>query len=124
MRSTGFAAAAEAHDLEALIATLDPDCVFRSPAVFKPYHGAPAIREVLGVVMQTFEDFRYVDQIEQDDRAVLVFMTRVGGREVHGIDMLRFGADGRITELTVMVRPLSAAIALAQAVGARLAAPA
>ena len=38
------------------------------------------------------------------------FETRVGDRIVHGIDMLRFGPDGKVAEFTVMVRPLSAAV--------------
>jgi len=52
---------------------------------------------------------------------VLHFRTRVGDRDVEGIDMLRFDADGLIEDFTVMVRPLSAAMALRDAVGAQLA---
>ncbi len=39
------------------------------------------------------------------------FTARVGDRELQGVDILR-GSDGVLTELTVMVRPLSAATAL------------
>jgi hypothetical protein len=46
----------------------------------------------------------------------------VGDKQVQGIDLLRHDDDGRVVEITVMVRPLSAAIALAEAVGPRLAA--
>jgi hypothetical protein len=41
---------------------------------------------------------------------------------VEGLDLIRFDADGRIAELTVMVRPMSAVVALAEAVGPKLAA--
>jgi hypothetical protein len=44
----------------------------------------------------------------------------VGDRELDGVDILRFGEDGLVRELTVMVRPLSAAIALAEVMQARL----
>ena len=37
---------------------------------------------------------------------MLEFVARVGDREVQGIDLLRT-ADGLVTELTVMIRPLS-----------------
>jgi hypothetical protein len=45
----------------------------------------------------------------------------VGNRELEGSDFLHVGDRGLIDELTVMVRPLSAALALAEAMKARLA---
>lgn len=120
--ATAFRAAAESKDLDAMMATLADDVVFRSPVVFKPAIGRDAVRRLFGVLLETFEDFHYVDEITDGDRTVLVFNTRVGDRVVEGIDMLRHGPDGLVGEFTVMVRPLSAAIRLAETVGARLAA--
>ncbi len=91
------------------------DVVFRSPVVFKPYEGRDAIEVLLGAVVQVFEDFRYIDQVETGDTAVLMFEARVGDRELQGVDILRFDDDGRIAELTVMVRPMSGVHALAEA---------
>lgn len=48
--------------------------------------------------------------------AVLVFRATVGGKEIHGIDLLHFEEGGRIKEFTVMVRPRSAVEALGEAV--------
>jgi hypothetical protein len=64
-----------------------------------------------------------VDEIGGPDTAshVLVFRTRVGDREIDGIDLLHTGADGLVDELTVMVRPLSGTLALAEVMRARLA---
>jgi hypothetical protein len=45
----------------------------------------------------------------------LLFRARVGDRELHGCDLLHTGQDGLIDELTVMVRPRSAMLALAEA---------
>ena len=69
---------------------------------------------LLGAIVQVFEDFRYTAQVETGDAAVLVFEARVGDREVEGVDILRFGDDGRIVEMTVMVRPMSGMHALAE----------
>ena len=44
----------------------------------------------------------------------------MGDRELHGCDFLHIGEDGLIDEFTVMVRPLSAAVALAQAIEAEV----
>jgi hypothetical protein len=50
----------------------------------------------------------------------LVFRARVGDRELQGCDFLHIGHDGLIDELTVMVRPRSAALALAVAMNAEV----
>ncbi len=120
MKSDAFRRAAESKDFSKLEELFSPDVVFRSPAVFKPYSGLDALRVLLGTVAETFEDFRYVDQVETGDTAILVFEARVGERRLDGVDILRFGEDGLIAELMVMIRPLSGLNALAEEMGRRL----
>jgi SnoaL-like domain len=120
LRSDRFRAAAEAKDFSAIDELFTEDATFRSPVVFKPYEGREAIEMLLGAVVQVFEDFRYTDQVETADAAALAFSARVGDRELDGIDFLQFDPDGRITELTVYVRPLSGVNALAQAMRRKL----
>jgi hypothetical protein len=67
--------------------------------------------------MKVFSDFRYTDRFETDDAAALIFEAKVGDRQVQGLDLLRFDAEGRVRELTVMVRPRSGMQALADAMG-------
>jgi SnoaL-like domain len=120
MKSDAFRAAAEAKDFSAGEGLFSPDVVFRSPAVFEPYSGLEMLGVLLSNVVQVFEDFRYVDQVETGDTAVLVFEARVGDRELNGVDVLRFGEDGLIAEMTVMIRPLSGLQALVGEMGKRL----
>jgi hypothetical protein len=120
--SQAFRRAVETRDLDAMAAALDPDIVFRSPVVFRPYEGREAVMGLLTLVSQVFEDFRYVDELAGENSSCLVFQARVGERDVEGIDYMRLGADGLVTELVVMVRPLSGANALRDAMGAKLAA--
>jgi SnoaL-like domain len=120
MRSDAFRAAAESKDFSALDDLFTEDVAFRSPVVFKPYEGRDALRVILSAVLEVFEDFRYLDQVETGDVAVLVFRARVGEREVDGVDILRFAEDGRARELMVMVRPMSGMHALAEAMRAKL----
>ena len=122
MRSDRFRAAAEAKDFSAVDELLAENVSFRSPVVFAPYEGREALTLILGAVAEVFEDFRYTDQVESDDLSILVFEARIGNRELNGVDVLRFDADGRIGELMVMVRPMSAVTALAEAMQVRLAA--
>ena len=112
--------ALETRDLDAAVALMAPDVVFRSPIVHKPYRGPEAVRALLEGVMAIFEDFRYERVIGAPDAAdhALVFTARIGDRELEGCDFLHENADGLIDEFVVMVRPLTGAMALAEAMRA------
>ena len=122
-----FRRAIEARDLDAAVALMREDVVFRSPVVFTPYHGREALRTILEAVMAVFEDFRYVREIGADIGAgardhALVFETRVGDRQIEGCDFIHLDEDGAISEFTVMVRPMSGMLALAEAMKIQLSA--
>ena len=115
-----FREAVEAKDLEAMERALHPDVVFRSPAVFTPYEGRDTVIRILGAVMTLFEDFHYTAAYSSEGGEVLHFAARVGDKQLDGVDVLRTGADGRVTELTVMIRPLKALVEVATRMGALL----
>lgn len=116
-----FREAVESGDLAAVETLLAEDVVFTSPVVFKPYPGKAITAAILRAVSQVFEDVRYERELTGADGRdhALVFTARVGDREVSGCDFIHLDEDGLIDELTVMVRPLSGARALAEAMGAR-----
>ncbi len=116
-----FRKAVEDRDPAAVEALLAEDVVFVSPVAFKPYPGKAITAAILRGVMRVFEDFTYVREITQPgsrDHA-FVFTATVNGRQIQGCDLLHFDEEGKIDEFTVMVRPLSAATALAEAMGAQ-----
>ena len=116
---TTFRAAVEAWDHDAIDDLLADDVVFTSPVAFKPYAGKAITAAILRGVARVFTDFRYVREISDGRNQALVFLARVGDREINGCDFLHYDEDGRIDELMVMVRPLSAATALAEAMAAQ-----
>ena len=118
-----FRDAIESRDLDALMALFSEDVVFRSPAVYAPYHGREQVRVLLGAVAQVLEDFHYTREIGAPDAAdhALVFRARVGDREVEGCDFIHTNDEGLIDELYVMFRPLSGLLALAEAMKRQLA---
>lgn len=111
----------ESGDFDAVEHLLADDVVFRSPVAFKPYEGRAMVSAILRGVGRVFTDLRYVRELEDADGfgSALIFETFVDGVSLQGIDLLRTNADGLITEFTVMVRPLSAANALATAMAAQ-----
>ncbi|GAA4949381.1 nuclear transport factor 2 family protein [Streptomonospora halophila] len=116
-----FRRAVEADDHQAIEAMLAEDVVFTSPVAFKPYSGRAITAAILRGAARVFEDFRYVREIADADGRdlALLFTARVGDTRVEGCDFLHVDEDGRIDDLRVMVRPLSGAQALAEAMGAQ-----
>ncbi|MFF2503732.1 nuclear transport factor 2 family protein [Streptomyces sp. NPDC058067] len=116
-----FRKAVEANDHDAIEALLAENVVFTSPVAFRPYPGKAITAAILRGVSRVFEDFRYVREITSADGRdhALVFVARVGDREINGCDFLHLDEDGLIDDFTVMVRPLSGAEALSAAMGAQ-----
>ncbi len=114
-----FREAVEAGDLDAVEKLLAENVVFTSPVAFRPYPGKAITAAILRGVSRVFGDFRYEREIGAPDSRdhALVFTARVGEQEIQGCDFLHLDEDGLIDELTVMVRPLSAAQALSAAMG-------
>jgi hypothetical protein len=117
-----FRTAVESGKLDDIVAALAPDVIFRSPVVYKPYEGREAVAQILAAVVQVFEDFRYVAEVKDGDREMLLFEARIGDRELQGVDLIRLGNDGLVAELIVMARPMSGMLALAEGMRERLAA--
>ena len=115
-----FRLAVEADDMDAVTALLHPDVEFRSPAVHRPYDGRAAVAHLLHHAKATLAELTYFDELHGEGTVALLFTARVGDKDVEGLDHLTLDADGRITRLRVMIRPLSGLIATAQTMGARL----
>lgn len=75
---------------------------------------------LLAAVMEVFSDFAYHKEYLAADGKALLFRAKVGERELEGVDLLTFDANGLISEFTVMVRPYSAATALRAAMAEKL----
>ena len=103
-----FRRAAEAKDLELLAETLRDDVVLHSPILFRGFEGSEIVTQVLTHVAATLEDLTYVDELVGERTVALRFKANVGDRELEGIDFLELDDEGRVAELTVFMRPMSA----------------
>ena len=112
-----------AQDMGALGDLLHRKAVFRSPMAHTAYPGAQAVRLILGTVAQVFENFTYHRQMAGADglSVTLEFSASVHGKELKGVDLIQFDAEGLIVDFEVMVRPLSGLQALGEEMGTRLA---
>ena len=116
-----FRDAVEANDHGAIAALLADDVRFTSPVAFKPYDGKAITAAILRAVTRVLEGFHYVREISSPDGRdhALVFEATIDGTLVNGCDFLHVNDAGLIDDFVVMVRPLSGAKALAEAMGAQ-----
>lgn len=98
--------------------------VFRSPAVHTPQEGRDLTTAYLrAAVVVLGPTLHYERMLLGPDSACLEFRAELQGRQLHGVDLLRWDAHDRLVEFTVMVRPLKGLTALVELMSAQLAAP-
>ena len=114
-------AVVESHDPAGLSGLIAEDAVFRSPAVHTPQEGRDT---VVGYLTAAFTvlgpGLVYEREWLGADSAVLQFRTEVAGRQVSGVDLITWDAEGQIVDLTVMVRPAKALQVVIEHMGAEL----
>jgi SnoaL-like domain len=99
----------KSRDISGLDDLLAEDAVFHSPVVHTKVGKALTRLYLMGAFHVLFNDtFRYVREIVGEHEAALEFMVEIEGISVNGIDLIRWGEDGRIVDFKVMLRPLKA----------------
>lgn len=103
---------------------LAEDAVFHSPVVHTPQVGKAIVMAYLVAASQTLGNasFHYVRELIDGDEMMLEFVTEMDGITVNGVDIIRWGTDGKITDFKVMVRPLKAINKVWEMMAAQLAA--
>lgn len=112
----------ETQNAAGLDMLLAENATFHSPVVHKPQVGKALTKMYLAAAFQVFFNptFRYVREIAGARDAVLEFATEIDGIAINGVDMMKWNAEGRITEFKVMLRPLKAVNLIHQKMAAQL----
>jgi hypothetical protein len=118
-----FRRAAEAKDLDLMIETLREDVVLHSPILFRAFEGREIATQVLTHVAVVLEDLVYVDELTGERSVALRFKAKVDDLELEGIDFLELDDEGRVAELTVFMRPMSALTRFKEKMSERLGVP-
>lgn len=109
-------------DAALLSAQLAEDAVFHSPVVHTPQEGKAKVMMYLLAAAKVLgnDSFRYVRELVDGQDACLEFTAEIDGIKINGIDLIRFGDDGKIKDFKVMVRPLKAVNKLWELMAAQL----
>jgi hypothetical protein len=107
-----FTAAMQRKDLEAMLSHMVEDIVLNTPLVAEPVKGKPAIRQVVGALLGVVDAFDFREIMQGPEHVSSFFKVAVGEVELDGMDYWRLNEAGMITEMTVLWRPLPAAVAV------------
>jgi hypothetical protein len=112
----------QTRNVKGLAALLADNCVFHSPVVHTPQVGKAVTLQYLSAAFHVFfnPSFRYVREVAGASDAVLEFQVEIDGISVNGVDMIQWGADGKIVDFKVMIRPLKAVNLIHQKMAAML----
>ena len=114
-----FRSGIEAADQDAIRASLTDDVVLHSPATRRPFEGCDLVSGLLTAARGLLEDFRYVEVIEGDARAALLFEAKVGGADTRGLDLIHLDDSGKVKRVEVMLRPINATTQFVEGMGVR-----
>lgn len=106
MSEHAFRTAWRTRELDPWMQALSPEVLLRSPVLRKPFTGRDAARELFGVLFEAFGAMQITSEFGDDASHTFFWRGELAGRCIQGVDLLRYDAEGRIAEISVMIRPL------------------
>jgi len=113
-RVRAFTEAMTRKDLESMLMHMSEDVVLRTPLVAEPIQGKAAIRPVVSALLGLVDRFDFREIMQGPEHVSSLFNVTVGPNELDGMDYWRFNDRGLIEEMSVLWRPLPAAVAVQQ----------
>lgn len=93
-----------------------------SPVIQAPFEGIEAATELWGVLFATLRDFEITRESNDGDSHAFFWRAAAGRRTIEGAALVELDGQGRIREISVLIRPLANLAAFAEVVGPALAA--
>jgi SnoaL-like domain len=118
---SGWRDAVEAHDIDALEASLADDAKLRSPITVRiPFEGRARVVELMREIFGLVESVHILREVSQDDVQLLEIETRLAGYDMHMVQVVEHDAAGKVRQVTLFMRPLPGVANLAAQIGPRL----
>ncbi len=105
-----------ARDVAALEEILAEDVTMGAPPYWDRLSGRPLVHHLLGLVINTIDDFTYHREWQIDSQGngeiALEFHGHIGEMTLQGMDLITINDRGQLTNLDVMIRPMNSLEAL------------
>ena len=95
-------------DLGALLGLLSDDVSLGAPPYWARIQGRELVHQLLGLILNTIEEFTYHREWQTGNDLALEFTGRVGEFELQGIDLISLNDRFTIENLDVLIRPANA----------------
>lgn len=118
-----FQSAVDARDAHLLDPLLAEDVTLFASVSVAPFEGKPAVLFVFSMLIDLFQEARFVAEFVGPGGLVLVSRGVVSGHQADGLQVLSFDGHGLVTEFRDFVRPLPALSALQTAAAGYIARP-
>lgn len=119
--TAAWRAAGERGDAEAAGRCLADGVCLISPLTARfEFRGSGQVRDVLAAAFEVITEIRYHTEVGDGATRALFYRGRCGREQFEEAQLLRFDADGLITELTLFGRPLPGVTAVMAAIGPAL----
>lgn len=107
-----FTAAMQRKDLETMLTHMTADIILKTPLAAEPFQGKAAIKPVVQALLGVVDTFEFHEVMQGPEHVSSFFKVTVGPNELDGMDYWRLNEAGLIQEMTVLWRPLQAAVAV------------
>jgi SnoaL-like domain len=107
-----FTKAMQRKDLDAMLSHMADDIVLKTPLAAEPFRGKAAIRPVVTALLGVVDAFDFREVLQGPEHVSTFFGITVGNEQLDGVDYWRLNDAGLIQEMTVLWRPLPAALAV------------
>lgn len=107
-----FTKAMQRKDLEVMLSHMADDIVLKTPLAAEPFRGKVAIRPVVTALLGVVDAFDFREILQGPEHVSAFFGITVGSEQLDGVDYWRLNEAGLIQEMTVLWRPLPAALAV------------
>ncbi len=110
----------QSTDKSDLLTLLDADVVLNSPVRESGFSGRDTVAHILSQARDFITGFECVQEIRQNDVAVIRIAGTVDGKVVDASYQLQLTPTGTVREMSVYIRPMSGLQAFANEMGKRL----
>jgi hypothetical protein len=107
-----FTAAMQCKDLQAMLTHMADDVILNTPLLAEPVKGKAALKQVVGPLLGVADQFEFREIMQGPRHVSSFFRLTVGPNELDGMDYWSLDEAGLIKEMTVLWRPIPAAMAV------------
>jgi hypothetical protein len=107
-------------DVAALADVLADDVTLGPPPYWEKFEGVELVQHLLGIIVNTIDDFTYRREWIAGSERALEFTGRVDDLELQGVDLISLDGDNRLKSIEVAMRPANAVQALQQRVAPQM----